>query len=179
MGNNIKVGSNDYAGLLIGFNALPGRSGFEYVLDHCEESGRDNKALLSIAKSMIGKKCYFYIFALNPADWDDEKILDDYLNSQSSIIHGGKKGIFEKIFGEGLIENAIQKNDGQYIIFKYVTHYREYVDIDDVQVLSKRIDEINKNSPVKSQKSVKQRIRLGLQLTNEECNQISKLAGMV
>ena len=167
MENNLK---KDDFGLLIGFKAFPERSGFEYVLDHCEESGRDkNRGLLSLAKSMIGKKCYFYIFALNPADWDDEKLLQKYKNSDFSIIHGGENGIFKKIFGEGLIENVIEKNDGQYIIFKYVTHYHKYIDIDHVKKLSKRMKSNNWNTS---------RIRLGLRLTQEECNEISSLAGV-
>lgn len=166
MENDVK---NDGSGLLVGFKVFPERSGFEYVLDHCEESGRNNKGLLSLAKSMIGKKCYFYIFSLNPTDWDDEKLLDEYLDSYFSIIHGGKNGIFEKIFGEGLIENVIQENDGQYIIFKYVTHYRKYINIDDVKKLSNRMKSNGWNKSI---------IRLGLPLTQEECNEISYLAGV-
>ena len=166
MENNL---TKDDSGLLIGFKAFPERSGFEYVLDHCEESGRNNKRLFSLAKSMIGKKCYFYIFALNPAEWDDEKLLDEYKNSDFSIIHGGKDGIFRKIFGEGLIEKVIQKNDEQYIIFKYVTHYRKYIDIDDVNRLSKRMESNGWNKSI---------IRIGLPLTQEECNEISFLAGV-
>ena len=177
--NNTGINSNENAGLLIGFVALPDRNGFEYVLDHCEESGREkNKTIFTRAQNMIGKKMYFYIFDLNRKDWPNDSFLNRYLNSYSSKIHGGEDGIFGKIFGEGIIDEVIQKKDGKYIIYKYVTHYREYIDIDKVTKLSDRIHEMNKNKPMVSQKSVRQRIHLVLSLTKEECDQISELAGI-
>jgi hypothetical protein len=166
MQDNLNINSDADAGLLIGFYPSPNkRGGFEYVLDHCEESARKNKTLLAHAEQMIGKKMYFYIW--KDVDTNSKKYYD---NSYFSKVHGGEQGIFGKIFGEGIIDNVFLKNGRKYITYKSVIHYRDYVDFDKVKKLVERMNKNGWN---------KRRIRNGLFLTKEECNQISKLAGIV
>jgi hypothetical protein len=163
--NNKELNNNDKAGLLMGYYPNPKpREGFEHVIDHCEESAKENRTVLSRAKEMIGKTAYFYI-------WKDVDISSKeyYGDNYFSRVHGGEQGIFGKIFGEGIIEDVFQKNDRNYITYKYIIHYRDYVDFDKVKKL---VERMNKN------RWNKRRIRIGLFLTREECNKISSLGGV-
>lgn len=156
---------DDNAGLIIGHYHRPDRMGYEYVLDSCEDDGRGDKILTKVQK-FKGKKAYFYVF---------ESYEDDYWTPNEWRQFKDANGkVLGKIFGEGLIRDV---KNGK-IIYQYVIHYREYIGIDNVKNLVERIGEINSNKSVKSRKSVKQRITIGLPLTSEECNEISELAGV-
>ncbi|MBU4190198.1 MAG: hypothetical protein KJ886_04285 [Candidatus Thermoplasmatota archaeon] len=161
------MNSNENAGLIIGHYCRPKNQGYDYVLLSCEDDGRGDR-MLSKVKKFKGKKAYFYIFESYENKPNDLK-LNDWEQFKES--NGEKLG---RIFGEGLIKEVKNKK----IIYQYVTHYLDYIDINEANILLERIDEINKNKPVKSQKSVKQRITIGLPLTKDECDQISSLAGI-
>lgn len=160
-GINIKEfakANSTYAGLLIGFYHRPKRQGYEYVLDSCEDDGRSDKALLNKVQKMKGKKAYFYIYESYEKEYWTADAWKRFLKESNGTILG-------KIFGEGLIKDLENGN----IIFQYVTHYREYVDIDDIKRLSKRMESNGWNRAI---------IRLGLPLTQEECKEISSSAGV-
>ncbi len=156
MKDKVNANSSDNTGLLIGFCYLPKRKGYEYVLDNREEGAREGSPL-NKAQKMKGKTAYFYIFR----DCKKYKLT----NKWKRFLKGQTEKL-EKIFGEGLIEDVV----GNKIIYKYVIHYREYVRIDDVPKLSQRFKSRGWSSGI---------IQYGLYLTNEECNQISKLAGVL
>ena len=147
---------SSYEGLLMGFYHRPKRQGYQYVLDYCEEDGR-NKTLLNKVQKMSGKKAYFYIFNSYEKDYWTKKEWNRFLKESNNSIFG-------RIFGESLIKKV--ENDA--IIFQYVIHYHEYVNIDNVIILKERMKNKNWNKSI---------IRLGLPLTEEECNEISSLAG--
>ncbi len=155
----VKIDIKDWEGLLLGFSPRPNRKGFESLLDSFEDKGKE-KNVLDEAEKMKGHRAYFYIFKGR-----DKKYWKE-INEWKRFRESNKEKL-GRIAGEGLIKDV--KN--HIITFQYITHYSEYVDIDDIQKLSKRIKNNGWNKSI---------IRLsGLPLTKDECNEISKKAGIV
>lgn len=157
-----------FSGFLVGCHYKKGRRGVEWPIEHLEWGG-DTK-IVRRAENIGVKKLYCYIYnPLNPnSEGFDEQY--DYKRLPSSLLTNS-----EKIYGEGLIENFEYYDDGwSYIILKNFIEYPNYVPIEKVSNLHNRINTPNKKDRIN--KTVKQRIRLGLPLTKMECKQITKLS---
>ncbi len=124
---NLITLDKDDAGLILGHYCRPDRQGYDYILDSCEDDGRGNR-MLTILKKFKGKKAYFYIYESHEPDYWEP---DDWEQFKES--NGEKLG---KIFGEGLIKDV--KKDK--IIYRYVTHYHDYIDINEANILLARIE---------------------------------------
>ncbi len=160
--------NNKLPGFLVGCHYKKERRGVEWPIEHLEWGG-DTK-LVSKAKNLRVEKLYCYIYnPLNPNSFSfDERY--DYRRLPSSLEKNS-----EKIYGEGLIEGFSFKDNGwSYIILKEFNEYSNYVPIEKVSNLHNRIENLNKKA--RTNKTVKQRIRLGMQLTKSECEQITKLS---
>lgn len=157
-----------FLGFLVGCHYKKGGRGVDWPIKHLEWGG-DTK-IVRKAENIGVKKLYCYIYnPLNPnSESFDEKY--DYKRLPSPLIKNS-----EKIYGEGLIEDFdIRDNGWSYITLKNFNEYQNYVPIEMVSNLHNRIDSHNKRGRIN--KTVKQRIRLGLPLTKIECKQITKLS---
>jgi hypothetical protein len=158
----------EFSGFLVGCHYKKGRRGVEWPIEHSEWGG-DTK-IVRRAENIGVRKLYCYIY--NPLNSNSEGFDEqyDYKRLPSSLLTNS-----EKIYGEGLIENFEYYDDGwSYIILKNFIEYPNYVPIEKVSNLHNRINTLNRKDGIN--KTVKQRIRLGLPLTKMECKQITKLS---
>lgn len=161
-------GYQKFTGLVVGCHYKKRRRGVEWPIEHLEWGG--STGIVRKVENLGVKKLYCYIY--NPLNSGSESFDDryDYNRLPPSL-----KKNSEKIYGEGLIEDFEYSDSGwSYIILKNFNEYSNYVPIEKVSHLHNRIDKLNKITKIN--KTVKQRIRLGLPLTKTECEQITKLS---
>ncbi len=157
-----------FNGLLVGCHYKKGRRGVEWPIEHLEWGG--STGIIRRAEKLGVTKLYCYIY--NPLNPNSQSFDERYDYKKLPLTLESNS---EKIYGEGLIEDFEYFNDGwSYIILKNFNEYSNYVPIEKVSHLHNRIDKLNKMA--ETNKTVKQRIRLGLPITKIECGQITKLS---